>query len=272
MQSFTPGVYDIENHDYHEADGLSRSGLILFNKSPLHYWNEYKKETAQETDNGDTPALILGNAVHSYILEPDKFNERFFVAEKVDRRTTVGKEKWQAMQAQLNGRDILTEESFQQVQNMGKSFLSNSIASRFLEGAQIEKSIFWKDSKTNVLCKCRPDIWLPNILCDLKTTEDASPRAFQRDMIKYGYHIQAAMIQDGIHHIKSSKIETFVFICIEKSDPYAIGIYELDKEAIERGREEYKKILEDYMPYQYEEVKIWPGYKPAVISLPAYYY
>jgi hypothetical protein len=113
---------------------------------------------------------------------------------------------------------------------------------------------------------------LPNIIGDIKTTNDASPRSFQRDIMKYGYHIQAAMVQDGIYHVTKKMIETFVFIAIEKEEPYAIGIYELDKESIQKGREEYKALLDDYIPYQEKDVKIWPGYKPTVISLPAYYY
>lgn len=114
---------------------------------------------------------------------------------------------------------------------------------------------------------------MPNIIGDIKTSADASPRAFQRDIIKYGYHIQAAMVQDGINHITGKMIDTFVFIVIEKESPHAIGIYELDKESIDKGREEYKLLLEDYIPYEKnDEVKIWPGYKPTVISLPSYYY
>jgi hypothetical protein len=61
----TPGIYDIENEDYHNSEGLSRSALMKFKISPLHYWSEYKKEGRKKETN--TPALILGNAVHTYI-------------------------------------------------------------------------------------------------------------------------------------------------------------------------------------------------------------
>ena len=87
--------------------------------------------------------------------------------------------------------------------------------------------------------------------------------------MNYGYHIQAAMIQDGIDHIDHKKINEFIFIAIEKTEPYAIGIYILDEASIERGRQEYKKVLEEYS--EIEETKIWHSYRPTVISLPAYY-
>jgi hypothetical protein len=266
----TPGIYDIENEDYHNSEGLSRSALMKFKISPLHYWSEYKKEGRKKETN--TPALILGNAVHTYILQPEEFDEYYCVSEKPDQRTTKGKEDWAEIQHNNRGKIIISTAVYEEVQKLGRAFLTHELAKKFLVGVQVEKSVFWKDSKTNILCKARPDIWLQNIIADIKTTNDASPRSFQRDIMKYGYHIQAAMVQDGIYHVTKKMIETFVFIAIEKEEPYAIGIYELDKESIQKGREEYKALLDDYIPYQDKDVKIWPGYKPTVISLPAYYY
>lgn len=270
MKKYNPGIHDIENEDYHNSEGLSRSALLTFKKSPLHYWNSYKNK--KHTKEGDSQALVIGNAVHTYILQKEKFNDYYLISNKPDQRTSKGKEEWAHIKNQSNGKIILSEDIFQEVEKLGNSFLSHDLAKKFLEGAKIEKSIFWKDLNTNILCKARPDIWLPNIMADIKTTNDASPRSFQRDIIKYGYHIQAAMVQDGIYHVTNKMIETFVFIAIEKEDPYAIGIYELDKDSIDKGREEYRYLLEEYRPYQENEIQIWPSYKPTVISLPAYYY
>ena len=270
MSTYNPGIYEITNDDYHNSDGLSRSALLEFKRSPLHYWNAYKKEGVREEK--DTAALILGNAVHRYILQPESFNHSYHVCDKPDLRTTKGKEEWVKIQKESFGKIILPTEVFEEVEKIGQSFLNHELASKFLKDAKIEKSIFWKDSLTGILCKTRPDIWLPNVIADIKTTADASPRSFQRDLIKYGYHIQAAMMQDGIYHITGQKIETFVFLCIEKDDPYAIGIYELDKDSIQIGRDEYKLLLEDYRPYEENKITDWPSYKPSVISLPAYYY
>ncbi len=270
MKNYTPGIYDIENEDYHNSNGLSRSALLTFKKSPLHYWSEYKKDSLKKEKT--TAAFIFGNALHTHILQREIFDDLYLVADKPDQRTKNGKDDWAKIQEQNIGKTIISSTIFEEIKNLSDAFFGNDLAKRFLDGAQVEKSIYWKDCKTNILCKARPDIWLPSIIGDIKTTTDASPRAFQRDIMKYGYHIQAAMGQDGIYHITKKMIETFVFIAIEKQYPYAIGIYELDKESIEKGREEYKSILEDYQPYENNEIKVWPGYKPTVISLPAYYY
>ena len=270
MKTYAPGIYEIENEDYHNSEGLSRSALLTFKKSPLHYWSQYKRDDIKSEE--DTAALTLGNAVHCYILQPEKFNQYYHVVDKPDCRTTKGKEEWANINATHGHKIILPAKVFNEVEKMGQAFKNHELANKFINGAQFEKSIFWKDHVTGILCKTRPDIWLPNIIADIKTTVDASERAFQRDMAKYGYHIQAAMVQDGIYHATDKWIETFVFIAIEKDDPYAIGIYELDNDSIEKGREEYKKLLSDYQPYKENDVKIWPSYKPTVISLPSYYY
>lgn len=48
MKTYNPGIYEIENEDYHNSNGLSRSALLTFRKSPLHYWDEYKNENKKE--------------------------------------------------------------------------------------------------------------------------------------------------------------------------------------------------------------------------------
>lgn len=263
---FAPGIYDIPNDDYHASEGMSRSALTLFKRSPLHYANRYIYGEQEE----DTKALLIGRAVNTYILEPHKFVDQFYVEEKVDGRTKEGKERRKEMQEEAKGRVILPADIFQEVEQIGRSFLEHETAPLFLKSALIERSIFWQDPYTEMLLKCRPDIWKSNIVADLKTSYDASERSFQRDMLEYGYHIQAALILDGIYHATGKKIETFAFVVIEKKSPFAIAIYEIDQLAIDKGRQEYVDLLVEFRDHQ--ERQCWTGYKTKTISLPAYYY
>lgn len=267
IRTFRPGVYNIEIDEYHNSNGLSRSGIMLFKKSPLHYWNEYKSESKKIEKS--TPAMLLGNAIHSYILEPETFTNKYLIIDKIKRNTKEGKLKYEEATNELNDRILLTQEVFDEVEKISQAFLANEMTKEFVKGAQIEKSLFWHDKDTNILLKCRPDIWHTNMICDIKTTSDASPREFQRAIMNYGYHIQAALIQDGIKAILNKEISDFVFLAIEKNPPYATGIYILDKDSIERGRQEYKSVLENYK--ETENTNKWCSYKPTVISLPSYY-
>ena len=72
---------------------------------------------------------------------------------------------------------------------------------------------------------------------------------FRRSSLKYGYDRQSAFYGDGF------KAERFIFIVIEKSAPYNIGIYECSAEFIEEGREKYKNLLSQYKEYFIDKAK-----------------
>ena len=60
----------------------------------------------------------------------------------------------------------------------------------------------------------------------------------------------------------------FTFIAIEKTAPHGIGIYNLDRESIEIGRQENERCLA--MIAECTKKNAWPGYATEVqtISLP----
>lgn len=267
--TFQQGIYDISNELYHTSEGLSRSGVMHFKKSPLHYWNKYHNPDRKTVDTSDQKSL--GSIVHSLILEPELFARNYVVEEKVDKRTKAGKARWEELRIENAGKLAIDEGIYEVAQRIRDAFMMNEYAPEFLKGADIEKSIFWNDSETGVLCKARPDLWKNNVFCDLKTATDASPRSFQRSIAQYGYHIQAAMVRDGIHHVRGDVITDCVFIAIESVEPYAVAVYILDKKAIDIGHLEYKQILSEYKKYTENPPKVWSSYAPSSITLPDYY-
>lgn len=72
-----PGVYsDISNDDYHSGPGISKSGLDLIARSPMHYWHAVNSAN----DNQPTAAQAIGTAAHCLILEPEQFAKRYCLA------------------------------------------------------------------------------------------------------------------------------------------------------------------------------------------------
>lgn len=71
------GIYSgIPNADYHGGPGISKSGLDLINRSPLHY----RAVVTAENDNQPTAAQAIGTAAHSLILEPEQFVKEYCLA------------------------------------------------------------------------------------------------------------------------------------------------------------------------------------------------
>jgi len=67
---------------------MSYSSLSAFAQSPQAFIAyKLKRKTT-------TPAMILGEAVHCLVLEPDEFSKRFFIAPPVNAATKVGKLAW----------------------------------------------------------------------------------------------------------------------------------------------------------------------------------
>ncbi len=253
--------------DYHAHTAISRSGLLLFRKSPLHYFDKY---IAKNSPDKDSKALVFGNAFHTFVLEPEEFKNRFGLIPDVDRRTKDGKILYGSFLAALNGKQPISKEDYSVLEKMANAVKNYDLALELITDCKVEHSLFWIENETKMLCKARPDIWHLNMIVDLKTTADASPHAFQRQIGDYGYHIQAAMMQDAIYTITGKFITEFVFLAVEKEPPFAIGIYQLSEEAIAKGREEFIKYLKIYKECLTNNH--WPSYEIKTLSLPAYYF
>lgn len=243
MTIIQPGVYDMSNAEYHASAGISRSGISALQMSPLDYWLQYLDPNREKEPPSE--AMILGTAVHTLVLEPDKFNDEFAIAPKMDLRTTIGKQQKALFESLSADKQIIKEESFELAKKMADAVLSSNKALQILNGALVEKSIFWNDRETDALCKTRPDIWNKSVsvICDLKTARDSRPRYFARTVEDGNYHIQAAMQIDGIYSVTGKRPDDFIFIVVQNVPPYDPYIYRLDDEAIETGRREYKEAL-----------------------------
>jgi hypothetical protein len=269
----TPGVHDISIDQYHSGPGISRSGIQIFRRSPLHYWHNYLRPNIEKEPEPEIitkrNALSFGNAFHTYVLEKDQFGKRYMVAEKHNRTTTVGK-KAHAEMLQLKGnKQLLCSETFEEIKLMNAQIDSSPTGSGLIAGALYEKSLFWTDKDTGLLCKVRPDIWHKNMVVDLKTCCDASPREFKRSVFSYGYYMQAAMIHEALYALYDINMMDFIFLAIEKDPPYAVAIYQLDELTIQRGVEDFKETLWDMK--ECFETNFFPSYPDSIVDLPSYF-
>jgi PDDEXK-like domain of unknown function (DUF3799) len=267
QMKYEPGIYEITNDEYHASEGLSRSMLMSLRKSPYHFWFEHINEEYIKPESKE--AYIFGSMFHTLILEPYLFDKTYAILPELDRRTKKGKEDYEIFKENNVGKIIITHDQFDQASQMQKSFNNHSKAKNFLEDSKREMSLFWTDKETEILCKSRPDIWRSNMVVDLKTTESAAYRDCQNDCFKYGYHIQAAMIQAAILNTMGAFMETFVLISCEKKAPYAVSINVIDKEAIDYGSKEFRNLLYRYI--ECHEKNEWPAYETNSIKLPSYY-
>lgn len=267
------GIYkDLNIEDYHgDVDSISRSSVMELKKSPWHYWNAYLNPNKPKKEPSD--AMNFGSAFHTLVLEPDLFDKQFIVAPERLLLKEVGRDRYQQYkseleeaEAALSGKILLTTKQHDTLNRMRESVLKHEQASLILKDAEVEQSLFWLDEHTGIKCKIRPDIWQASIIADLKTTDDASESSFQRAMVDYGYHVQAAMIREGVREVIGYDIKNIVFIAVEKKFPYSTVTYIIDDIALEYGLVEFKNQLLKLKSCR--ESNIWESYENKVISLP----
>ena len=237
----SPGHYpEMTNDDYHSTGGISKSHLDdIADRSPLHYWNERVRPDREPRDK--TPALILGDAIHKAILEPDLLESNFITApadapkrpssaqrkaKKPSIETLEAIDFWDNFGRQAFGKTILDTDDLAMIKRARDSVHRHPVAGPLLRGGMPEQTFFAICPRTGALIKCRSDYLKPRMIVDLKSTEDASPEGFGKSAFNYRYDVQAAWYP---HVVEASgwhePIEHFVFVAIEKSEPFACGVY-----------------------------------------------
>ena len=269
-----PGIYTtMTSEDYHaDKDSISRSALMDFKKSPRTYWANYL--------NPDRPtkeakaAWTFGSAFHTLILEPHLFEMIYFVLPERVYEKDVGREEYDRYktikeEAKTLNKTVLSLADYKRLCEMRTSLFANERARHIIEYGIYESSYIWEDEHSGLIVKSRPDILSAGMYIDLKTIDDASPNSFQKSMAQYGYHIQAAMVKDGVLNLTGEKLQSCINICVETKYPYSVGIYIIDEAAIEYGHWEYKQLLLDLKSaIVYNEFN---DYEPQTISLPKWY-
>ena len=262
----------MQNADYHRHLAVSKSGLDQIAKSPLHYWARYLDPNRVWPE--PTPAMRLGTALHTHVLELDQWDKQIAIAPgDINRRTKEGREQWAAFEADAKRKTVITADDAEVVMAMGRSVWRHPAAAMLLHWqGKAETTHMWTDPTTGAECKCRPD-WLTNdgnLIIDLKTTEDASPRAFQRSVANYRYHVQASWYLDGIEAATGYRPDQFIFICVEKKPPYAVAVYAADAEMVQIGAETAARDLARLV--ECKASNTWPGYSDQIepLSLPAW--
>jgi len=244
------------NADYHADPAVSASHLHAVAASPYHYWSRFINP--DRPPSVQTAAMKLGSLTHCAVLEPDQLAKRYAIAP--DRRTNAGKAAVAAMEAA--GIEAVTAPEMEQAMAMAASVRSHQAAAALLRDGKAEQSFWFDDIATGLRCKCRPDWYTGSTIVDLKTTVDASPKGFAKSVAQWRYHVQQS------HYLAGTFAERFVFIAVEKFYPYAVGVYELDADAVQLGDYERRNNLQTIADCR--AISEWPGYGNTVqlLSLP----
>jgi hypothetical protein len=255
------GLYRMEPEHYHKSYGYSKSMLDDFEQSPSHMIYRAQHPEAE------TEAMRIGHWTHIAVLEPHIF-DRIIYPIDLDRK---GTKAWDAEEkkAQRWGAGMVKRTEYDRICGIARAVRTHKTCQRILSRGTSEVSVFVEDDDLGLSLRARPD-WLPdagNSVVDLKTCESARRSDFERHILNFRYHVQAAFYLDALALVGVRR-EFFVFIAVEKEPPHAISVFQLSDEAIEAGRRSYKASLERVM--ECEVTGNWPSYPEDIqdISIP----
>lgn len=262
----TPGVYPgTAMRAYHAWEAASNSRLTRLMRSPAHM------KAYIEGPPAETEALRLGRAIHTAVLEPDHFGERYVTADqcmaitKEKKRCTNGgvwmhRDLGWVCGVHAKGHDdgvvtapaveVLSADDQTLCLKIRDAVYRKDSARGLLTGAgEVELSMLWKDHATDVPCKARWDRHSPEIaggsIVDLKTTKDASPRAFEKSIFDLGYHRQAGMYLMGAR-ARKLPARHYTFVAVEKEPPFAVAVYRLSDGVVDAVRPQVETLLRRY--------------------------
>lgn len=250
---------ELTNEAYHAAPGISKSHLdVMAEGSARHYWQKYINPSRPFSE--PTDALRVGNAVHAAILQPALFDDRYAEWSGTDKRTKAGKEEWAAFQQNLGDRITLSHIEYTWCLEMRDAVHAHPIARGLLMNGKPEHSFFARDTESGELIKCRTDYFTDDgdVIVDIKTTTDAHPITFGKDAANYRYDLAPPWYFDVIGRVTGHAPRQWIWLVIEKSLPYAIGIYYAQKHDIIRARDTCRRNFLEILKYR--QANLFPDY------------
>lgn len=243
--------------EYHARPELSSTGARRILESPAKFqWARMHPEPPKA-------AFDLGTAVHSKVLgvgAPTVAIPDEVLASNGAVSTKAAKE-W-IEQARAEGKTPVKADVAAQVDAMAESVLANA-RPLFEQDGHAEASLFATDPETGVELRARFDYLAP-VGVDLKSTgKTASPAAWPRTVFDLGYDVQ----QEHYQHIRrliEGEPHPFVFVAVETTPPYLVGLHQLDREFVEIGAAKARRARQIYA--ECLTTGNWPGY-PTEIGL-----
>jgi hypothetical protein len=238
-------------NDCYANKALSHSRLSCLAQNPMEFKMRYVDDPPTLPPK-ESDAFAMGHAVHCLALEPEKFDERFAAALKVDRRTTAGKIRWAEHLEDSKDKIVIDEQDYAdaiacvQALNNHAEFATIMAQPRRVE-VPFEFDLFGHRFKA------KPDCIIDSmkLILDIKTTDDASPHRWQWSAVDYGYHRQAYIYQQAVQ-LETNEWYRFIFAVVEKPKPSTRGIpptvalYELDPDTVRMGLEDSAGLVLQY--------------------------
>lgn len=261
---------------YDATQALNYSGAKELLKTPAHY------QAYLTADREETKALRMGRLTHALVLEPEVVASRFALlpgeapkkptkaqleAKKPSDETLATIAWWSKFNADAEGKSIVDEDEWSVCTSVALS-ISERIKSLGLTIKQTEL-MFVVD-----YCGCPLKVAIDAVaenalgdeyIIDLKSTEDASPKAWLSSARSYRYPLQAHTYRTAFEAFFKRRIKGVIFVAGEKTPPFLSASYEFGPELMTYAIADFEQAVTTYKGCV--ALNEWPGYPAEVTTL-----
>lgn len=255
----TPGYHKIPMEHYLADPCIAPSlncsiAQILLNESARKAWFSHPRLNPAFVQREDTK-FDIGTASHAMLLEGKDVIE---VCEFDDWRTKDA--RLQRHAARAAGKVPLLRKHRDDVIAMvsaAEAFISHS-----------ELSDYWLDGESELTGICEEDgIWMRcrmdritknrRLIFDFKSTEDASPEGFSRQIVRMGYHIQESFYRRIARNLGAVG-PRFAFLAQSCDLPYECSLHGCDPALQEIADAQVAQAIDIWR--ECTRKKVWPSY------------
>lgn len=259
-----PGIHPLPAAQYHAdpcpTPSLSNSiANILLTQSPLHARLAHPRLNPNYQPE-ESSRFDLGSAAHMMLLE--RRTDQIVIVNADDWRTKAAKEARDL--ARANGQTPVLARHYDLMNEMvaaAYGFIATTELSGIFELGQAEQTVIWQEGET--WCRARPDLLSADrrIVVDYKTTENAEPEAFIRQIGRMSYDLQAEWYVRGVKSVTGQE-PVFVFLAQEISAPYACSLIALSNAYRAVGQSKVARALTMWMACTTSNK--WPSYSTRI--------
>lgn len=270
------GPWDGVDHDAYHADRLceNQSGLKTLLDNPSRYRGE---KDGTIPSKPPSRSRRVGTLTHQLVLLPnDPPFSRPETCEldgaPLNLRLKAHREWFATLSA---GKLLADPEELAEARAMAAALHADPEFKQILGMASAtERAIRWQEQMGDQLVwgKALEDLVVyrhdgdRDLIVDLKSSRDVSPRRWAMDAENYGYHVQNAWYTGG-HLAAYGRDARFVFVCVESSPPHTVAKYELSEGWVEAGRDFIRNALAELVDRRKRNDWL-PDYARGVITLP----
>lgn len=256
-------VLDTEPADEYHAkagDYLSSHQLLDFMACP---WLYRKKRLGLIADN-DAPALLIGRATHSRILEGrDAYEAQFALGGPINKSTgkPYGKDTnafrdW----CRAQGKPGVHHDDLSLIESMASGLAMNDEAVDLLLYGRSEGVV--RTEYGGVPSQIRIDWVHPHRgIIDLKTTADLT--WFENEAKRRRYHNQVAFYQAVFRQVIGELVPVYL-VAVEKAEPFRCGVWQVSENTLAVARQENEAAIArlkhscetDEYPTGYESIRV----------------